>query len=246
VLCDGELILFEVSDDFPKSADANGQGDVKTFIELANALPSKLPESELEVLRSSLHQSLLRMGFRDGFYHLEARVENSTMEYATVNAVLDLVERTSPPKTAPASWLIEVNPRPPGIQASEAVRHTYGVDYFGLALLFALEDRDRVRQLSHTFASGPQYWCEMVFIPTEKGGVYESGDICKGLFAKRPDLCDHVSGSFCFLKKGDKVHDPSTGVNSWVGYFNVFSRESREDLLRIGDVVRAEVEFSIV
>jgi hypothetical protein len=241
VLCDGELILFEVSDDFPKSADANGQGDVKTFIELANVLPSKLPESEYGVLRNSLHQSLLRMGFRDGFYHIEARVENSMMEYATVDGVLDLIERVSPPRAAPASWLIEVNPRPPGIQASEAVRYTYGVDYFGLALLFALEDKDRVRRLSHTFASGPQYWCEMVFIPAEKGGVYESGDICKEILARKPELRDHVSGSFCFLNKGDKVYDPSTGINSWVGYFNVISRESREDLLRIGDVVRANV-----
>jgi hypothetical protein len=246
VLCDGELLFFEVSDDFPKTGDSNGHGDVKSFIELANVLPSALPDNEQAVLRDSLHHSLLRMGFKDGFYHLEARVENSSMEYATANNVLDLVERSVPAKEAPSAWLIEVNPRPPGIQASDAVKHTYGLDYFGLALLFALEDKQRVKQLSHAFAQGPQYWCEMVFIPVEKGGVYESGDLCAELFARRPDLAACVSGSFCFLRKGDAVKDPSTGINSWVAYFNVFSRESRAHVLELGEMVRREVQFVIV
>ncbi|KAK4155040.1 ATP-grasp domain-containing protein [Chaetomidium leptoderma] len=249
VLCDGKLLFFEVSDDFPKTGDVNGQGSVKSFIELANVLPSKLPENELAVLRDSLHQSLLRMGFRDGFYHLEARVENSRMEYATRDGVLDLYERSASPQKKeknPCAWLIEVNPRPPGIQASEAARYTYGLDYFALGLLFALDDKERATQLSHPFAQGPQYWCEMLFIPVEQGGVYQSGDVCADLFARRPDLAAAVSSSFCFLRKGDAVNDPSTGVNSWVAYFDVFSRVGRKHLLELAEEVRREVKFSIV
>jgi ATP-grasp N-terminal domain/ATP-grasp domain len=248
VLCDGEVIFFEASDDFPKSADVNGHGNVKNFIELANVLPSALPKHEQALLRDSLRQSLIRMGFLDGFFHLEARVENSSMEYATKNHVLDIRERDNMEKgaAAPSAWLIEVNPRPPGIQASDAVKHTYGVDCFGLALLFALNDKHRAKHLSHAFAQGPQYWCEMVFIPVEKGGVYESGDVCEELFARRPDLADHVAGSFCFLKKGDRVSDPlRTGLNSWVAYFNVYSRESRAHVLELADCVRRELTFSI-
>ncbi|RYO98048.1 hypothetical protein DL765_010941 [Monosporascus sp. GIB2] len=240
------VVFFEVSDDFPKSADVNGHGNVESFIELANVPPSKLPENELAVLQNSLHQSLLRMGFRDVFYHLEARVENSSMEYVTKDGILDLTERSVSAKAAPTAWLIEINPRPPGIQASDAVKHTYGIDYFGVALLFALEDKHRVKQLSHPFAQGPQYWCEMVSIPGEKGGVYESGDLCAELFERRPDLAACVSGSFCFLRKGDRATDPSTSVNSWVAYFNVFSRESREHLLKVADTIRQEVTFSII
>ncbi|KAI7971146.1 hypothetical protein EIK77_002346 [Talaromyces pinophilus] len=247
VLCDGELLFCEISDDFPKSADANGQGSVRTFIELANVLPSKLPESELAILRDSLHHDLLHMGFQNGFYHVEARVENSSMEYATQNNILDLVERTTPAKDKPpSSWLIEVNARPPGIQESEAIRYTYGVDYFGLALLFGLNSRQRVKQLSVPFLQGPQYWCEMVFIPVDKGGVFHSADVCKELFDRHPDLALHVSKSFCFLHHGDTVPDPGTGVNAWVAYFNVFSRESRAHVLEIADRVRQEVRFSIV
>ena len=246
VLCDGKLIFFEASDDFPKSADTNGHGNVKTFIELANVLPSKLPEYEQAMLRESLTQSLIRMGFTNGYFHLEARVENSSMEYATNNGVLDLTQRSIPAKDAPSSWLIEVNPRPPGIQESEASKHTYGVDCWGLGLLFALNDNHRVKLLSHPFSQGPQYWCEMVFIPVLNGGVYESGDVCTELLARRPDLAAHVMGCFCFLKKGDTVPHPGTGVNAWVAYFNVFSRESREHVLKIGEAVRRECRVLIV
>lgn len=63
VLCDGELLFLEASDDFPKTGDVNGQCTVKSFIELANFLPSKLPEDELAVLRDSLHHSLLCYGY---------------------------------------------------------------------------------------------------------------------------------------------------------------------------------------
>ena len=77
--------------------------------------------------------------------------------------------------------------------------------------------------------------------------MYESGDVCEELFARRPDLADHVSGSFCFLKKRERVSDPlSTGLNSWVAYFNVYSRESRAHVLELADCVRREVTFSIV
>ena len=245
VLCDGELLFFEASDDFPKSADANGQGDVKTFIELANVLPSNLPERELTILRDSLHQSLIRMGFQDGFYHLEARLENSSMEYATKDGIFDLTERSVPSKGIPSAWLIEINPRPPGIQESSAVKYTYGIDYFGLGLLFALNDKDRVRQLSHSFAEGAQYWCEMVFIPVEKSGVYESGDVCAELFERHPDLADHVSECFCFLKKGASL-SITGGVNAWVAYFVVYSRQSRIHVLEIAETIRREVRFSIV
>jgi hypothetical protein len=249
VLCDGEVRLFEVSDDFPKGGDVNGDGKVKSFIELANVLPSALPAMELAILEESLRQSLIRMGFLDGFFHLEARVENSRMEYAVQNEVLDLRERDGiwNDSEEPSSWLIEVNPRPPGIQASEAVRHTYGVDYFGLALLFALNDKHRAKQLSHTFTRGPQYWCEMVFIPVEKGGMFDSDDVCEELFTRRPDLKENVSGSFCFLKKGAYLADPSkTGVNSWVAYFNIYSRESRQRVLELADIVRNEVRISVI
>jgi biotin carboxylase len=246
VLCDGELLFFEVSDDFPKSADANGTGTLRTFIEVANVLPSKLPTRELDILRDTLHQSLLRWGLDSGMYHLEARVKDSTMEYVLKNDIMDLVDRRTPPKAAPSTWLIEVNPRPPGIQASDAVASTYGIDYYGLGLLFPLADKERARALSHPFRSGAQYWCEIVFIPVERGGVFDSGDVCDELAQRRPDLAGHISKSVCFFKRGEQVPPPSSGLNAWVAYFNVYSRTSRAHVLAIAQSVRQEVRISIV
>ncbi|KAF2717195.1 hypothetical protein K431DRAFT_277484 [Polychaeton citri CBS 116435] len=247
ILCDGELLFFEASDEFPKGADVNGSGDdVNSFIELGNILPSELPRAELDLLRDSLHRSLLRLGFKDGIYHLEARVNNSSMQYAVSGKILDIVERSTPAKGPPSAWLIEVNPRPPGIQASDAIKHTYGIDYWGLGLLFGIDDRARARQLSYPFAQGHQYWCEMVFIPVEKGGVYDSGNVCTELFDRRPDLADQVSWSHCFLNKGDRVPDPTTGINSWVAHFNVFSRVSRTHVLQLAETFRREIQYSIV
>jgi glutathione synthase/RimK-type ligase-like ATP-grasp enzyme len=250
VMINDEIILFEASDDFPKGADSNAvQGTVGTFIEVANVLPTALPQNEQNILREDLRQSLIRMGFHDGFFHIEARIEGSSMAYSTEQGVLDLRprERLNGLVGPPNTWLIEVNPRPPGIQASEAIRHTYGVDYFGIALLFALDDKERIMQLSHTFARGPQYWCEMVFIPVEAGGSFESSDVCQDLFQRRPDLAKNITSHFCFLRKGDKVQDPLTsGVNSWVAYFNVYSRQSRAHLLELAQSVRREVRYTII
>jgi hypothetical protein len=246
VLCDGEVLFFEASDEFPKGADVNGDGKVNSFIELANVLPSKLPESELILLRNSLHRSLLNIGFQDGIFHLEARVANSSMEYQVNDTLLDLNTRSVPAKEVPSAWLIEINPRPPGIQASDAIKHTYGIDYWGLGLLFALEDKTRVRHLSCPFAQGAQYWSEMVFIPVEKGGIYDAGDACVELFERHSWLSDHVSWYHCFLSRGDHVVDPSKGINSWVAHFNVFSRVSRVHVLEIADFVRKEIRFSIL
>ena len=245
-LCDGKLEFFEASDDFPKSADKDGQSAANNFLELANVLPSGLPQHESAVLQHSLHQDLLRMGFRSGFFHLEARVENSSMEYASKDGLLDLRQRPAPSEEAPSAWLIEVNPRPPGVQALTAVKHTYGVEYTGVGLLYAVNDHARIRQLLHPFRGGAQYWCEMVFIPVEKGGIYQSGDVCEELRERRPDLAAHFSEYKCFLEHGARVADPTTGVHSWVAYFNVFSRESRIHLLKLADCVRKEVRFSIV
>ncbi|KAI4155019.1 MAG: hypothetical protein LQ340_001275 [Diploschistes diacapsis] len=248
VLCNGKLLFSEVSDDFPKIGDGNQEGSAPSFIELANVLPSQLPSSELNLLRDSLHKSLLRLGFSSGFFHLEARLKNSDMEYMRSNGVLELDYRLdSEPSKAPIeSWLIEINPRPPGIQASDAVEGTYGVDYVGLGLLFPLNDLDRARALSQPFFNGPQYWCEVVFIPVERGGIFDADDVCDELKHRRPDLARQIPKSFCFFKRGESVPSPASGHNAWIAYFNVFSRNGRQEVLEIAETIRRELRYRIV
>ncbi|KAF4628928.1 hypothetical protein G7Y89_g9220 [Cudoniella acicularis] len=183
VLVNGEVLFSEVSDDFPKDADGEGNTALKTFIEVANVLPSTLPQEEICQLKSSLHQSLLKLGFRDGFFHLEARVKNSSMEFREDDqaGIVDLRPKHSKPYDTPTTWLIEINPRPPGVQALLASAYTYGVDYIGISLCFAINDKEAVRALSIPFSyekigNGAQYWCEIVFIPVTRGGTFGSGN----------------------------------------------------------------------
>lgn len=266
VLLDDEVLFWEVSDDFPSPGDTPGGGGSgggvgSSFIELANVLPSGLPPAELDMLRDSLHASLRRMGFRSGFFHTEARIRDSSMHYdADDGGVLELRKRPTVPQgdSRPNAFLVEVNVRPPGIQASFASACTYGVEFYGLHLLSALNDADRLRALTQPFASslapslsggiqGAQHWCEIVFVPTERGGVYEGDeDCCEELKRRRPDLAAHIAKSLCFWKRGDEIPDPSTGVLTWIAYLLVVSRESRETAVRLAEEVRSELRYNVV
>lgn len=249
VLCNGELVFFEASDDFPKDGDgvARRDGQLQNFLEVANVLPSALPASEQETLKTSLHKSLLRLGFTSGFFHLEARVQNSRMVYAVgEDGLVDLRESEERPSLDPSAWLIEINARPPGQQAAWASRRTYGVDFWGLSLSFALGDSATARALAVPFQSNSQYWCQIVFIPALRGGVFQSEDVCQELIQRRPDLAGNISQSLCLLRKGDHVPEPSRGIFCWISYYLVFSRTSRQHLLKVAEEVKRETRFEIL
>lgn len=247
ILCDGRLVFFETSDDFPKTGDADGEiKGGSSFIELANVFPSALPPSELNMLSTSLHENLKKLGFEAGLFHLEARIKNSEMEYQSRDGVLDLyyVSGSSNYKEA-SSWLIEINPRPPGIQETDAVERTYGIDYVGVALAFSLNDRELALAMSQPFFHGAQYWCEIIFVPVDRGGVFASENICEELMARRPDLTPYISKSYCFFDKGDLVPAPSSGTNAWVAYFIAFSRVGRKHLIEVSETIRKELRWFI-
>ncbi|KAF2158043.1 hypothetical protein K461DRAFT_310018 [Myriangium duriaei CBS 260.36] len=247
VLADGEILFFEASDDFPSSAEEGPDG---TFIEQASVIPSGLPARELQVIEKSLHQRLLQLGFRDGIFHLEARVQHSEVDYSRADGVLDLHRRSdsySNGVVPPSAWLIEINPRPPGIQSFQATALTYGVDYIGLSLLLAVGDRERARVLAQPFAQRHQYWSQILFVPTPKGGKFDSDDVCIELKERCPDLVPHISVSFCHWKRGDIIPDPlKSGQLTWIAYYLVNSRVSRKHLLEVCERVRSETRFSIV
>ncbi|KAL6901273.1 hypothetical protein GGI43DRAFT_372389 [Trichoderma evansii] len=253
VLMDGEILFFEACDDFPKTADSNGPsvGSLNSFIELNSVYPSALPAHEIDVLRNSFLDTLLKLGLQNGILHLEGRVEYSSVDYKTEDGVLDLHPRDTASATPdPAAWLIEINPRPLGMTGSHVIESTYGIDYWGLAMLIAVADKTRARSLSQPFKNGAQYTCVMVFIPADfpsyYQGIFDSDDICAELQARRPDLAKHISRSGCLVKRGQKVPHPSSGVNTFLAYFNVFSRESRREALKLADRVREEVRYSFI
>ncbi|KAF2463257.1 uncharacterized protein BDR25DRAFT_298272 [Lindgomyces ingoldianus] len=245
VLYDGEILFSEIGDEYPKGAENGTQDD---FHEMDTCSPSQLPVNEQTTLRSHFHQTLLRLGFRNGIFHCEARMQDSTLEWKSIDHGMYELQETSKPAAAPPSvWVIEVNPRPPGMKATGIVETTYGIDYWALTMLIALRDSARVQALSQQFRNGAQYHADMVFISAafgdSKEGIWESGDVTTELLERQPHLAKNVSRSMTFIQKGDKVPKPSSGVNTFVAYMNIFSRKSRMEVLEIAKALRQDIQI---
>ncbi|ORY06125.1 ATP-grasp domain-domain-containing protein [Clohesyomyces aquaticus] len=245
VLYDGEILFSEIGDEYPKGAENGTQDD---FHELDTCSPSQLPVDEQTTLRSHFHQTLLRLGFRNGIFHCEARMQDSSVEWKAIDSGMYELQHSFKPAAAPPSvWVIEVNPRPPGMKATGIVETTYGVDYWALTMLMALRDSTRVHSLSQQFRNGAQYHADMVFFSAtfddSKEGIWKSGDVTTELLERKPELAKNVSRSMTFIKNGDKVPKPSSGVNTFVAYMNIFSRKSRREVLEIAKALRQEIQI---
>ncbi|KAI2625889.1 glutathione synthetase ATP-binding domain-like protein [Hypoxylon sp. NC1633] len=251
ILLDGEVLFCEISDDFPKPGDAQDTtvpGSQRNFLETYLVHPSALPSRELEMLQIAISATIRRLGFSSGIMHVEARVDRSSVEYRSVHGILDLQPSTKVAVPGPPTpWVLEINPRPPGLTASRIIESVYGIDYFGVALAVALDDKDRARALSRPFLNGAQYTGVMVLIGAEFAedceGIFDSDDVCEELLARRPDLARNINRYGCLAKRGQKIPHPSSGANTFLAYFNIFSK-SRKEALEIATVVRQEVRYS--
>ncbi|OQE05942.1 hypothetical protein PENVUL_c021G05876 [Penicillium vulpinum] len=217
VILDGNLIWSEINDDFPSSAEISSPvSSSMSFAELSTIMPSILPESEITLLKSSLTQTLLKMGFRNGVYHLEARVKNSKKMYMNTAQGIELADyAVELPIGDPSVFLIEINPRLPGHQESFAVEYTYGIDYFALHMLLATAPppsemgtdngkafKDAILTLSHPISEPARYPSHIVFIPADRGGIFRGAE-------PLPDsIMSYVPEHAVFLEVGEVIPDP--------------------------------------
>lgn len=231
VLWKGQVLFFEVADDFPCKADALKATPADNFAETIILLPSCLGQNEIEVLRKSLHSSLVQMGFHSGVFHVEARMRHSAMSYQVTNGLLDLVETTHTAGGHPEAFLIEVNARPPGLQSVFSTMYTYGVDFCALQLLNSVGDHERFRALASPFSQRHQYWCGLCQIPVHRENVLVPDNFFGKLFQKLPDVASNLSRAELLTQPG-KVISPRGG--SWfVGYVLLYSRSSRTHILQM-------------
>ncbi|KAI2610541.1 glutathione synthetase ATP-binding domain-like protein [Hypoxylon sp. NC1633] len=247
ILLDGEIAFFECSDDFPSTADHAQSKWEDSFQETAMVLPTGLPVNEVDEIRTSLHQTLLRQGFRNGVFNCEGRVRNSGMAYTIRNGVEDLFEVEQPEGKSkkPNFYLHEINARPPGYFGNVASNITYGVDYYCLDLLFAIEDWERIRALTQPFKKAPQWWLVITIIPEGKEGVMKTGDAGKEFLEKNDDLNAAVVDHMTWKKAGSRLQGPKAPQLGFVAYFSVASRKGRDEAVRLFRRVAREFSYEL-
>ncbi|BAE62553.1 unnamed protein product [Aspergillus oryzae RIB40] len=245
VLIEGNIIFFEVADDFPKAGEKAGNALNGSFMETDMVLPTGLSPKEIQVTKDSILQTLLRQGFRTGVFHCEGRVRYASKAYDTRDGIVDLYPSNRVQGKEPSFYLHEINARPGGYFVSSATLLTYGVDYYAIHILAALGDFDRCRALSVPFCHGPQWWVQVIIIPEDKSGVMKSPDAGKEMLERHEDLRLAVVDYKTMKKKGDKLLGPKAKVFSYLAYFSVASRRSREDCLRLGQKVRRSFTYEI-
>lgn len=234
VLLNGDVVYFDIEDDFPTRGDAADAGINDHFQETQVLLPSMLPEDEIQLLRESLRSSILRQGFTSGVFHCEARIRNSSMFYTERDGTLDMQKKKEQPAKGKSIYLHEINARPPGYLESVAVKLAYGVDYYALRILLCLGSLEnaRVQALSKPFLNGPQFHLCILIIPQTRAGVMKTEDAGADLLKRNPELRPFLPDFDTYLKRGDVLEGPHAQSLWWIANFSVISRESRVDCLR--------------
>ncbi|KAL6355521.1 hypothetical protein LRP88_11116 [Fusarium phalaenopsidis] len=238
VLVDGEILFFEMNDDFPTAGD---QGDIDSdFWETINAFPTVLPPDEFALLRDDMHRLLLAMGLKTGVFHLEAKVQNSSWQYRLKDGVYDLYPKEGAVKSAPKRcFTIEVNPRPPGMANCYGSGATYGVNFYDIHVLRMLGDIGRIRALSKPFEPhstipyNARIWSDLFWLRADKGGICATDTVCGETLEKlSAESRALVTRSCCFYRQGEQIPEPADGVVRLGGFFFLSSHKSRADILR--------------
>ncbi|KAK3325916.1 hypothetical protein B0H66DRAFT_143385 [Apodospora peruviana] len=269
VLLDGEILFSEIADEPSCDADAANASVNDTFSPVALTMPSLLPAEEQALAKRTLRDILVKLGFRTGVFHVEARMVNSACEYRDIgNGVIDLVRkkfRLERPichlVESTVCRLVEINARPPGYRVTLPVKQTYGVDYFAAHMLAAVGEYDRLRLVAHPFdhhrhngegeaVAGAQYWSRLVYISAPRAGTvkeFKSGlDPCDELQRRRPDLAKHIVLATDYCKPGDKLDLFTDGARTYVAHLLVCSRVSRVEAIEIGNEVVKAFEIEVV
>lgn len=269
ILADGQVVFWEVADEPPCEADAVDATTEATFSPVGLTMPSSLPFFELDSARKEMAGILNTMGFRDGIFHVEARMVNSCCEYREVKpGIVDLARKNQMMRGNVQCKLIEVNARAPGFRVSVPAKHVYGIDYFGIHILAAIGDTQRIRMLSQPFGhrrvpigyegysltltertqTGAQYWSHLVYISAPATGtvVWPQGrSPCDDLKHRRPDLAEHISVAIDHVAPGDKVSLFADGARTVVANLLVFSHRGRLDALALANQVRDAFQITI-
>ncbi|OCL05178.1 glutathione synthetase ATP-binding domain-like protein [Glonium stellatum] len=245
VLWNGKVLFCEICDDFPCAGDSAGATAQDNFLETQMVYPSSLPSKELSAIESSIHQSILRLGFRSGVFHCEARVRYSSMKYEAANDIVDLRPQRELHFLDPEVFLIEINARVPGYHCTAVAQLAYGVDYFAQQMLFAVHDEARFTALANGFLRGPQHTSTILDICPDRGGIMKSDDPARELLQNNPEIAVNVIECRSWIRKGEIVPGPDSKLLCWLATYWVVSKIGRKDLLKQCAEIRKRFHYEL-
>ncbi|EMD85231.1 hypothetical protein COCC4DRAFT_153122 [Bipolaris maydis ATCC 48331] len=253
VILDGEVLFCDISDDFPSTGDHSGNSTsipAANFMETLMDIPTNLPSEEQELMKSSLKESIVRLGFKSGVFHCEARVRNSRAQYKHgLDGILDMsVSTRTEPISPPSCYLHEVNARSPGYINCVAALLAYGVDYYAIRLLLSLgpQENERVKILAQPFlGSKPQYILGVVVLPPTRSGIMASENAVEDYLVENPDIRKHVVHHQTVRKKGEFVEGPDSDELLAVGYIIVASKTSRRQCLELARQISETFDYKL-
>lgn len=252
VINDGAVAFVEFVDDLPKVTDRPGATSQSNFSETDSVAPSALPDQERQIIRESIHKSILRLGFTSGVFHCEGRLVNSSVHYRftpqgleDLHAIPDEDRREDKKKQTPSVFLHEINPRQPGYSCTLTTHVAYGIDYFALQQLLAVGDKQRFSYLAQQFRNGPQCHCTLVYLADEREGVMKTPDSTQEFVDKHPDLGRATVARQTSTRGGQKLKGHESDDPTFLGWFIVASKVSRTDCLRLAKEIREKFEYEV-
>lgn len=240
VMSEGRAVFQEIVDEPPSCGDLDNQSSAD-FLENGMRAPSVLPGQEQKAIFDSVTKDLLKLGFVDGVFHVEARISKSSMELRNEDGLVDLVSTSPTPSSDVQCHLIEINARPPGLRAQILTHLTYGIDYFAVRILSAINDAPRMKASCHPFSlpdfpQGAQSWSQLVHLPVLRKGTAVGVAAIEHLLRQLPDVADHVAEYQCCFEPGEVLPDPANYVDVY-GHCIVSSTQGRRHVTRIADTI---------
>ena len=158
VLLNKQIIFEGTSDHFRSETFYHDISTADSSTGMKNFTPSRLPASELTLGRDVIMQKLLSMGFIDGVFLVEARIQNSSRDrHSSLENNRNgtdhhpLPHSNQVPSAAkaeqaqPSIIITKINACPPSHEETLAIEQAYGIDLYALHVLFALRHQQRRR-----------------------------------------------------------------------------------------------------
>lgn len=234
VLWEDEVLFSEVSDNFPCRADLSEVPTVDQLEQMGSAYPSGLPPAEIDMLKRDVLVIIRKLGIRSGVIHAEARVHNSAVEWHTdEDGVQQLVPRPMPPGggggLGARTFLLEVNPRPPGNPELAASSYVNGISFYALQLMHITGDETRFRSLAHGFRNKPLY--HYSWTPLLRFGPATGGRMPLDMGLEKFGLDGDRAHQWLLWPAGATVPPAEQVPHPGLGFMLFRSRKSRQDVL---------------